>query len=787
MSVTEKNRRILVIDDNRAIHEDFRKILGTRGGAAADDAAADDALAELEADLFGEPEVAAPVVVPYLIDAASQGQEGFEMVQRSVERDERYALAFVDMRMPPGWDGVQTIEHLWQADPEIQVVICTAYSDYSWEDIVRKFGMHDRLLILKKPFDTAEVCQLACALTEKWQLARHAHLKLSQLESMVEEQTRDLATANRLLKVEVAERQRSEDRYRLAAVGANDGLWDWDRAKDHLYASPRMLAILGYEDGEVGDSPDSWFALVHEDDRPGFTASMEGYWRDATDHFRREFRMLHKDGSTRWMLCRGMAVRDHLGTKVRAAGSISDITDRKLAEEQLRFDAYHDALTGLANRPLLIERLDAVLARQAHDRGAGFALLFMDLDRFKVINDSLGHVIGDKLLQGIAERLRTAVRCGEGRAQKDLLVRLGGDEFVVLAEGVEREEDALRIAERIHATLAEPFLLDRHEVSARVSIGITMCGPAYAHGEDVMRDADTAMYHAKSEGRARTRFFDAGMHAGAVARWRVETDLRRALERDELTLHFQPVLDPHGRIVSLEALARWNHPADGMVSPAEFIPVAEETGLIVPLGRWALQTACRYAVGWQRDLARAGAGAYDEPLSVTVNVSARQFAEATFVDTVAEALQSSGLAPRSLILEITESTAMSKAEQTLRQLAALRALGVAFYLDDFGTGYSSLSHLHRMPIAALKIDRSFVKAMEEDETSRSIVQAIVALAHALKMKVIAEGVETKGALEILRRMGCDGFQGYYFYRPTPAADIPALLVPQPGLRLASSA
>jgi diguanylate cyclase (GGDEF)-like protein/PAS domain S-box-containing protein len=765
---SEKNRRILVIDDNRAIHDDFRKILAAGEAPSLDD---------LEDELFGPPTRRAQQ--RYQLDSAFQGEEGFDKVRAARDAGAPYALAFVDMRMPPGWDGVETIGKIWEVDPEIQIVICSAYSDYSWDELLARFGAADRLLILKKPFDTVEVSQLTCALTEKWFLARHASLKLCQLRSMVEEQTRELNEANRQLEAEVAERQRSEhalraseDRYALALAGANDGLWDWDRQAGTIFYSARWKSMLGFEDAELSSSPEAWFDRVHPEDRDRLLASLADHLEGRAGYFHAEHRVRHKDEQYRWMLCRGLAVRGPTGQAVRIAGSQTDITDRRMAEEQLRFGAFHDALTGLANRALLIDRLERCLRRSSRHGDEQFAVLYFDLDRFKVINDSLGHMIGDQLLIAIAQRLTAEVREIDTVAvpHENHLVRLGGDEFVVLLERISQPADAIRVAERVQQAIAAPFKLSGHEIFSSSSIGIALSRPGYERPEDILRDADTALYRAKAAGRGGYQVFDPQMHAAAMARWRTENELRRALERDELRVFYQPIMSVEtGELLSFEALVRWQHPERGLVPPNDFIPLAEETGLVVPLGLWVLRQACHQLRRWEAQ--HPGL----PPLSVAVNVSSKQLVKAGLVEETARLLAETGLAPAQLTLEITESVFLDCASSMMDRLGELRALGVRFHLDDFGTGYSSLSYLHRMPIDGLKIDRSFVNAMSQDPMSASIVQAIVALAHSLGMGVVAEGVETRAQLDQLRAIRCQAAQGYYLHRPLDVENAGALL------------
>ncbi len=608
------------------------------------------------------------------------------------------------------------------------------------------------------------------------------------------ERYRALAATQERLLAEVDQRKRTEYRYSLAAQGANDGLWDWDLETGRVYYSPRWKAMLGYDDGEIGDGLAEWLDRVHPDDLLRLRADIDAHLGQQKGNLSSEFRIRHRDGQYRWVLCRGVAVKDPERDTLRAAGSLTNISDRKLAEEQLRFEAMHDSLTGLANRSLLAERLMHSLARSARDPERNrFALLYIDLDEFKVINDSLGHQVGDKLLIEVARRLSACARKVDtiARIPGDHVARIGGDEFVMLVEDLAAPEDAVRVAERIHSALSEPFNLGGHDLVARGSIGIATSDASYARPDEVLRDADTALYQAKQAGKSCTCVFDPQMHQRAMTRWSTETELRRAIEQmgtpggfpnppaktplgeaqlrqresDEFEIYYQPIVDSRGRLAALEALVRWRHPSRGLVMPDAFISVAEETGLIVPLGKLVLATACRQLRRWQREIPSLA------QMAVGVNISHRQFVSPAVVDDVARILDETGLAPHNLRLEVTETTAMQNAAQTIETMARLRDMGVLIYMDDFGTGYSSLSQLQRMPLDALKIDREFVKEMNRDATSRSIVGSIIALAHTMNLRVIAEGVETVEQAERLADSGCDYLQGYHFGRPMPVDQV----------------
>ncbi|HYY98953.1 MAG TPA: EAL domain-containing protein, partial [Pyrinomonadaceae bacterium] len=436
---------------------------------------------------------------------------------------------------------------------------------------------------------------------------------------------------------------------------------------------------------------------------------------------------------------------------------IQDITDRKRAEEQLLHDAFHDALTGLPNRALFMDHVKMAIQRSRRSGDRLFAALFLDLDRFKIVNDSLGHMVGDQLLVGIAHRLEACLRPG------DTVARLGGDEFTILLEDLSENEDAIDVARRVQEAVTQPFNIGGHEVFTTASIGIALSTTGYERAEDLLRDADTAMYRAKMQGKKRHVVFDKAMHDRAMELLQLETDLRRAIQRREFFLHYQPIVSLEtGKVASFEALVRWRHPERGLVMPGEFITVAEETGLIIPLGQWVLGEACRQMREWQKHYK------IDEDVTVSVNLSSRQFSQADLTEQVASVLRETGLPAHSLKLEITESMVMENIDTAIDMLTQLRNLGVGISIDDFGTGYSSLSYLHRFPIDTLKIDRSFVTQMTDNTENAEIVRTIVTLARSLGMNVIAEGVETAAQLTQLRDLGCDFGQGYLFSKAVGA-------------------
>ena len=497
-------------------------------------------------------------------------------------------------------------------------------------------------------------------------------------------------------------------------------------------------------------------------------SSLKQHLEGQSRSFRSEHRLLNAEGNYIWVLSRGLAVRDTDGRPYRIAGSLSDISDRKQFEEQLLRDAFYDSLTGLPNRALFVDRLGVSITREQRHEDYKYAVLFLDLDRFKNVNDSLGHALGDELLRQVADRLGPVVRQG------DTVARLGGDEFAILLDDIRDSSRASMVADRILRELGRLFLLDKLEVYTTGSIGIALSSSGYKAPENVLRDADTAMYRAKTRGKAQYAIFDREMHALAVAVLKMENDLRRAIDSDELTLHYQPIIDLlSGRIRGFEALLRWQHPKRGLILPDEFIPIAEETGLIVDIGHYVLREACSQMSDWKKDFP-----VYPS-LAISVNLSSKEFLQPDLVEQVSCVLSETGLTPRSLHLEITESCIMEHHDPLQEKLHDLRDLDVELHIDDFGTGYSSLNYLHELPATALKIDRSFIRQMLGNQSRPEIVGTIVYLARSLGLDVAAEGLETADELRHLRGMQCHYGQGFYFARPMDQAGAAAMLAANP--------
>ncbi|HET6548599.1 MAG TPA: EAL domain-containing protein [Solirubrobacter sp.] len=652
--------------------------------------------------------------------------------QRAHERltEQPPDVVLVDREIaPPDGDGLNLAEQLVTAAPHVPVILLSHSADRAADSQAAAAGIADFLLVPGLSADRLE------------HAIRYALTHQQTLQKLAE----------------------SERRHALALEGANDGIWDWDVANERVFYSPRFEAMLGYPEHELGETRGEWLGRVHQDDRAPLTQALDAYVTTTSgDHFEFEHRVQHRDGHYCWLLARATAVRDPATLKAtRVVGSVTDVTDRREAERRLQHDALHDALTGLPNRVLFLDRLDQSIRRaQRHHPESCAAVLFLDLDRFKVINDSLGHACGDQLLRAVARRLASALR------PNDTVARLSGDEFTLLLDDVCDPHEATVIAERVLHSLQAPFLLDGRELFIGASIGIALA-TAKSKPEQVMRDADVAMYRAKADGKGRHAVFDAAMHQQVMRRLDMEGDLRRAIEDEALEVAYQPIMQTAtGRIVGFEAVCRWPRG-----EAAEVLAMADETGLAIPLGHQVLRTACAQLAEW-RALPR-GAG-----LTMGVNVSARQLGEPGFVSMLREILRETSLDPRALRIEVSEhDLSRGRADEAIRRVLeqVLEQTGVRTHIDDFGTGASPLRLLHRFPGDAIKISRALVSGIGQDAGAFEIVRAVVGLAHNLGLEVIADGVEKREQLDYLKVLGCEFAQGFHVSAPLAADEARVLL------------
>lgn len=629
-------------------------------------------------------------------------------------------IILLDLHLPD-CEGLGGFERLRQLVPDVPVIILTNFMDDELAITAVREGAQDYLI--KKEVDTA--------------------LLSKSIRYAIERQKADAAL------------RESEERYALAVAGASEGIWDWNIKTGGAYFSPRWQALLGLSQESISADIDQWFDRVHPDDLSPLHAAIKAHFQNVEAHFEHEHRLRHEEGEYRWMLVRGQAICDAEGNCYRMAGSMADITERKRAEDQLLHDALHDGLTDLPNRTLFMDRLAQAIRFYRRDGSKQYAVLYFDIDRFKNVNDSLGHSVGDGLLVGIARRLETILR------PSDTLARLSGDEFAILLTQVASADSATQVVKRIHQLLSKQFVFQGHAIYPSVSVGIAMAAEQYDSPEQVLRDADLAMYRAKSLDRqGQAVVFDAHMHASAVQRLRLETDMRRAIDRREFVIHYQPIVSLQtGQVLSFEALLRWQHPQRGLVSPNEFIGVAEETGMISQLSWWVLKTAAEQTRRWQRLIPN------NEHLGISVNVTGALFRNEQMADKLLLLLEECDLSPRYMHLEITERSFMDHQDAVLAELDKLKSAGVQLHVDDFGTGYSSLSYLKRYSYDTLKIDRSFIRDVTRMGDASAIVQAIVSLGQDLKMNIVAEGVENAEQVQLLRKMDCPEAQGYWFSRP----------------------
>lgn len=735
--IESRNQRILVIDDNEAIHTDFRKIL-VRNDASS-------AMKSSYAALFGEQRASLPDATAFEVDFASQGREGLEKVQQSLKENQPYAMAFVDIRMPPGWDGVETVSHLWEADPNLLIVICTAYNDYDWNEMSRELGSMDRWLILKKPFDSIEVRQLAASLTQKWDLARKAELKVHELQSTIGQTNRKLQAFRKAV-----------DSAATVAV--------LDLQGKILEANDNFCQLSGYSREElIGQTHNLLLSQHHPPefvDEVYATVEQNKIWRG-------EICNRARDGSLYWVDTTIVPMLDeHDHTEGYFTLRI-EISERKRLMGQLRDQAYHDALTGLPNRAAILNAIQAAIERRDEHN---FALLFLDFDRFKMINDSLGHDMGDELLKQIAQRLCTTLRTTDQIRP----ARLGGDEFVILLNGLNRNSDATFVAQRLLDAFSQGFQLGSHTVYSTASIGIATSDHQYQNALEILRDADLAMYKAKASGHGCIAVFDQTMRKQVQSQMQIEADLRDAISRNEFTLFYQPIISLEtGRVDGVEALIRWEHPEHGLISPDDFIPAAEETGLINEMGKWVIDEACRQFVNWKHHLGT------DAPDFIHVNISRKQLLDPELIEFVKQTICQHDIPAENLHLEVTENLIMQDHAIIINTLQQLRDIGIKIDMDDFGTGYSSLACLHEFPLDTLKIDRTLIMNVKQVRDYAALLQAVLALADNLNLQVVAEGIEDQEQLILLQALGCEYGQGYLFSPPRPADQLQNFFLDHP--------
>jgi diguanylate cyclase (GGDEF)-like protein len=728
------NLNIIIIDDNQSIRKDFISILTKKSESPNE-------LQDVESKLFGE--IVTSTLPEFRIETASQGQEGIEKIAKAYESGSPYALAFVDIRMPPGFDGVETIKRIWKIDQDMQIVICTAYSDYTWEQTVDQLGQRENLLILKKPFDHIAVRQLSCALTRKWQLLQENREHTHQLQQQVAERTSSLQQS---LSITRATLESSVNG--ILVVNNENSIIDFNKKIIEIWHIEPF--ILESKDAKVLFE----YLSLQIDNHDGFLNMVTALTDKPNAIQLDQFKCGNK---TFEIHSQPYKIHEKIAGRI---WSFRDITKRAIFEKKLKYQATHDTLTGLPNRVLLTERIAEALEKIRRYK-TKFGILFFDLDRFKLVNDSLSHAIGDELLQAVANRIKLALR-GE-----DTFARIGGDEFVIVAESAQDGEDIGRIALKMLDSFAKPFEIANCNILISASIGISISPLDGTTPDDLLSKADIAMYRSKEQGGNQFQFFTEELGKRSIERLGNETELRQAIANKEFFLCYQPQVDAtKNQLQSVEALVRWKHPTRGIILPLEFIPLAEETGLITPLSEWILREACMQNKRWQNQ--------GFTKIMIAVNIANHQIKHGDLPNTIRKILQETGLEPQYLELELSENIIINNAN-IISVVTELKNIGVHIALDDFGSGCSSLNYLRQIPIDRLKIDKSFVQNIATNSGDEVIIQAIISMAHDLNLDVLAEGVETQEQLNFLKMKKCESIQGDYFSKPLSVKDMEELL------------
>ena len=757
--------RILAVDDEKIILELYQKVLTPTPKIPESESKRE----ELETKLFGK--IGLPPVFPsFDLVLCTQAEEAIGAVKEAKEKGEPFAVAFIDVRMPPGPTGVWAAERIREIDPDVEIIIVTAFSDVDPVEIAHRIHPPDKLLYVQKPFHFQEIRHFAWSLSAKWSIEKQLKKIQTNLGIEVEKRTAELVKTNEQLRQTITEIKLVEEALRqnesfLQNIfnAIQDGISVLDKDFNIIRVNETVENLFSYSDPLEGKK---CYEAFHRRSQPCENCPVAQSIKLGVP-YTEIIPLKGAKEANGWLEVYTYPIFDDSKEVKYIVEYIRDITERKKIEEELQHSIFHDKLTELPNRSLLVDRLGRMIERAKRKKDYLFAALILNIDRFKNINDSLGHSTGDLLLIGIAKRLKECLR------NVDTVARLGGDEFTVLLDEIKEIHDATHVAERIHQEFRFPFSLKGQEVFATVSIGIAVSTTGYEQPGDVLRDADTALHRAKALGKSRHEVFDKEMHSHAVNFLKIENDLRRAIDNQNLVIHYQPVVSlDTNRIVGFEALVRFTHPDRGIIFPSEFIHIAEETGLIVPMGKWVLQEACRQMGLWQKKFPMT------PPLFININLSARQLSQPDLIGQIEQILNTSVLKRGTLRLEITETVIMENAEIVIDKLMRLKTMDVPLDIDDFGTGYSSLSYLHRFPIDALKIDRSFTSKMDVDKENYEIIKTIVTLARNLGKKVVVEGIETADQLNRLKQLKCDYGQGYYFSKPVEGKLAEELLASQ---------
>lgn len=720
---TSANNRILIVDDNTSIHDDFRSYLSDKVPDIHHQ------FSDIEKKLFGTTSETKNGRIVYEIDSAYQGQDAYDMVWQARNKNIHYAMAFVDIRMPPGWDGVETIKKLWEIDPDIQMVICSAYSDYSWEEMIRVLGVRDNLLILKKPFDITEIRQVACALTHKWNLNQEVKQRTNELEH-------SLSLSNATLEsisegVLVVNKSRQIIKFNQLFLR----LWGLDEAQIAKLTFDELIEFMGRQ-------------VIHSD---LFIEIMKEIDMASDLRINNEYKL--NSGKTFHFSTYPQFMNNKV---IGSVLNFLDVTESKLLEEQLLLQATHDALTGLPNRFMLKDKTQQAIlkAKQCESR---VAIFLIDIDNFKDINDTMGHTVGDLLLRQVANRLSVAVR------ESDLVTRIGGDEFAIVCSPIKTKEEIIAVANKILKIFANHCVLNDLETNVSVSIGISVFPEDGDDYERLLQTADAALYSAKAGGKNSYQFYINEIGEHIMKRLELTNRFRQALEQNEFEVMYQPLIDLNtNRVVGMEGLVRWNHPTMGLLLPDKFIKLAEESDFIAVLGEWILKTVCVQTQKWHSQ-------GYDD-LRIAINVSIKQFKMTNFVSMIKKTLDETGLAPNCLELELTESIIIENVVDAVQKMMELKQLGIRLAIDDFGTGYSSLAYLRNMPIDKVKIDKEFISNLSVSTYDASIMEAIITMIKVLGKEVLAEGVEHHEQVEFLRKHCNSQAQGYYFSMPLSVSD-----------------